>query len=98
MHQRHICSKCQHNHLLAIAFVPDRSGEADSVGRLSIASIFVGKGWFGSERFSTAGELSALVCKRCGYAELYVASPESIPVDGDYVREVIGPEPAGPSR
>jgi hypothetical protein len=64
MHQRDIRSKYQHNHLLAIAFVPDRSGEAHSVGRLNIASIFLGKGWFGGDRLSTTGELSALVHPR----------------------------------
>ena len=32
------------------------------------------------------------MCRKCGYTELYTTDAPLIPVDGKYVREVIGPE------
>jgi len=42
-------------------------------------------------RLFTAGDLDAGVCRRCGYVELYCTDPEKIPIDGVYVRELVGP-------
>jgi len=44
---------------------------------------------------SSAGELSAGVCRLCGYTELYTKDPQNIIVDGVNVREVIA-SPAKP--
>ncbi len=33
--------------------------------------------------------MSAAVCRKCGYTELYVKDPASIPVDGVRVREAV---------
>jgi predicted nucleic-acid-binding Zn-ribbon protein len=91
MRKHHVCPKCRHNHILLIESVP-YPGEYEAETRhLHIAEIFVGEGWLG-DKTSRAGKLSAAVCRRCGYAELYVTDAPLIPVDGRYVREVVGPE------
>jgi len=38
------------------------------------------------------GAIEAAVCRNCGYMELYVKDPNTIPVDGVSVREIVGPE------
>jgi hypothetical protein len=60
---------------------------------MHIAVAFAGDGWF-DDKTKSAGILTAAVCKQCGYTELYTFDPALIPVDGKYVREVVGPEPA----
>jgi hypothetical protein len=40
-----------------------------------------------------AGALCAAVCRQCGYTEPHTEDPQSIHVDGDYVREIVGPAP-----
>jgi hypothetical protein len=42
--------------------------------------------------------LSTAVYRRCGFTELYTKNPAEIPVDGNYVREVVGPESPPPYR
>ncbi len=48
-------------------------------------------------RYVGVGELTAYVCKGCGYTELYAADPQDIHVDGVVVRE-LGVDAAGPYR
>lgn len=60
---------------------------------LSIAFVNVKKAWLSDKNLERAGEVEAAVCKRCGYTELYVRDPEEIPVDGNHVREAVGPTP-----
>ena len=55
-------------------------------------------GSFFSSHVAAAGIVEAFVCRRCGLTELYTRDPESIEVDGDLVREIIGPAPAAPYR
>lgn len=90
MQHRHLCPKCGHNHILLIARVADGLYSAAKVMNLAIVP-------FG-DAVTTHGPLSAATCRRCGFTELYVAHPETIPVDGTYVREVVGPEPTAPYR
>ena len=89
MRTTHTCPKCRHRRLLSIAAVADDG----SLGGLLIAKVPHGRG-----SFRGAGNASAMVCKGCGYAEIYVFEPESIPVDGQYVVEVEGEEDHGPYR
>jgi predicted nucleic-acid-binding Zn-ribbon protein len=96
MRRRHVCPKCQHNHILLIESVPDTGEISTEIRPLHIAEVFAGDGWFG-DKTRTAGRLSAAVCRACGYAELYVTDAPLIPVDGRYVREVVGPEPGDQS-
>lgn len=93
MRQRHVCPKCQHNHILLIESVPDTGEHFSEIRQLNVATTLAGQGWFGNDKVATAGKLSAAVCKQCGYTELYTNQPELIPIDGRYVREVVGPEP-----
>jgi predicted nucleic-acid-binding Zn-ribbon protein len=91
MRKRHVCPKCQHNHILLIERVPDTGEYSTEIRHLHIAEIFVGEGWLG-DKTDRAGKLSAAVCRACGYTELYTTGAALIPVDGKYVREVVGPE------
>ena len=104
------CPKCQHNHILFLTQVADRydSGGADSnalkKGPLKFSSAWrIGlmpapnAGIF-TLRPMTAGVVQAYVCKACGYTELYTRDPGSIPVDGEIVQELVGPESEGPYR
>lgn len=49
------------------------------------------RGFLGPEVL-LAGFVEAYVCRQCGFVELYVKDPESIPTDGEIVRELVGPE------
>jgi predicted nucleic-acid-binding Zn-ribbon protein len=98
MRKTGICPKCEHQHTLLVATVADMGEFATEVRPLHVARISMGQRMFGGEKLAAVGELSAVVCKACGYTELYVQNPGSIPVDGKYVRER-GPVPGtGPHR
>jgi predicted nucleic-acid-binding Zn-ribbon protein len=97
MRESCVCPKCHHNRILQIAAVPDADGD-NGTRNLHIAVTFAGRGWLGGDQTTTAGTLSASVCRRCGYTELYTDSPATIPIDGRYVKELVGPEPEGPYR
>jgi predicted nucleic-acid-binding Zn-ribbon protein len=89
MRTRHVCSKCGHNRILLIAVVPEIAGSSVRVP-MTIATVVTGKTFMGDDKLGSAGELSAAVCRACGYTELYVSEPASITVDGKMVREVVG--------
>jgi predicted nucleic-acid-binding Zn-ribbon protein len=93
MRKRHVCPKCQHNRILLVESVADAGSHRWDVNPANVAIALAEPGITVG-----AGKLSAAVCRSCGYTELYAADPASIPVDGKYVREVIGPEPVGPYR
>jgi predicted RNA-binding Zn-ribbon protein involved in translation (DUF1610 family) len=97
MRDSYVCPKCQHNHILKVAAVPDLDGD-NGIKNLNIAVTFAGKGWLGDDKTTTAGTLYAFVCRRCGFTELYTDAPGLIPIDGRYVKELVGPEPEGPYR
>lgn len=97
MRKRHVCPKCQHNKILLVASVADELGGNTFPEPLHVAVIPDGMGFFGAKT-AKAGKLSAVVCKQCGYTELYVADPASIPVDGTHVSEVTGPGSDAPYR
>lgn len=99
MRKRHVCPKCRHNHILIIEAVPDTGEYSTEIRHLHVAVVFAGDGWFG-DKTQTAGKLSACVCRQCGYTELYTRDAPLIPVDGKYVREVVGPKQVdeGPYR
>ena len=84
------CPKCKQFKILFIDRVPDTGEFVSEVRDLHIAVTSTGEGWLG-EKLGRAGKLSAVVCKTCGYTELYTSNPGQIPVDGKYVREEVGP-------
>jgi predicted nucleic-acid-binding Zn-ribbon protein len=86
-----ICPKCQHDHTLLVARVADTGEYASDVRDMELA-VVIGHGFFGGEKRDRAGVLSAVVCQACGFTELYVADPGSIPIDGTYV-ELRAPAP-----
>lgn len=44
---------------------------------------------------SSAGELEAGVCRRCGYTELYTKNAADIIIDGVHVRELVASPATG---
>ncbi len=95
MRTSRVCPKCQHTTILLIASVPETQ-DYNALRPMHIATIAAGKTFMGDVKKGTAGAVSAAVCRGCGYAELHVDDPGSIPVDGELVREVTGP--ASPRR
>jgi ribosomal protein S27AE len=108
MRDRHVCPKCNHNHILHLPEVADRVGDgAEPVGgrkrnESERTSSFAWRLARHAEAYRTlglpsiketvAGLVEAYVCKKCGFTEFYARDPESIPVDGTYIRELVGPE------
>lgn len=97
MKRTHRCPKCAHNRILYIAQVADLDDRKSSshaspmkLARIEkeLGSVFGGQ----TSSIDVAGEIEAGMCRSCGYVELYVKDPASIPVDGRLVRELVGPE------
>ena len=86
MRQKSICPKCECTEILEIAEVPDKGEFEQEVRKLNVATISKGRSLFGSDRKRAVGDLRAVVCRRCGYTEFYTRNPQSIPVDGKYVK------------
>jgi predicted nucleic-acid-binding Zn-ribbon protein len=88
------CPKCKHDRILYIDKVADRleSATTDYSAPMRVAYYKRPVGnVFGMALTSSAsaGELSAGVCRLCGYTEFYTKDPQNIIVDGVNVREVI---------
>lgn len=90
MKTTHVCPKCRGTRLLLVDRMPDAS---DNGGwdELKVART-TRKGVFGFELLDAVGALSAIVCRECGYTELYTNGADQIPVDGTHVREITGPK------
>jgi hypothetical protein len=97
MRERCVCPKCQHNHILFIGEVPELDENGIHPAMIAV-TLLRGAGWFGGDQLGTAGRLQACVCRRCGFTEFYTLGPQTIPIDGKLVRELVGPEPEGPYR
>ena len=91
-----ICPKCRNNQLVHVGSVAD-VGHAGGIAEMYLAVVHVGDGFFNEIR-ARAGKLSAVVCRRCGFTELYVLDPDRLQPDGKYITEVTGPSPSGPVR
>ena len=98
MRKSGICPKCSSNQLLHVGAVADTGEYADQIRPMQLAVLFTGHGFFGDEKMSKAGQLSAVVCKGCGFVELYVLDPEQIKPDGKYVTDISGPTSSSPHR
>jgi predicted nucleic-acid-binding Zn-ribbon protein len=98
MRKSGICPKCSSNQMLHVGAVAD-TGESHVIVRpMNLAMLFTGTGFFGDEKNSSAGRLTAVVCKGCGFAELYVLDPDNIKPDGKYVTDISGPTSSSPHR
>ena len=90
MRETHVCPRCRHDHVLLIERIPDTDGSPYTIGSLHVMGrITKSAGFISDPEAEFAGKLQAVVCKRCGYTELYALHPEKIPVDGKHVREVV---------
>ena len=114
MRSKQRCVKCNSTHLLYIKEVADRVGEMGEGlghGRETGALPDRSKPWriarlptpeeqrsWLASNDATAGTVEAFICRGCGYTELYTRAPETIPIDGEYIVEINGPEPDGPFR
>ncbi|UJR83221.1 hypothetical protein [Sandaracinus amylolyticus] len=92
MKRTHRCPKCGYGRILHIATVADRAGDLTSGASTPMKLAHMTEQLLGVfVRSHSAGELEAGVCRRCGYTELYVKDPGSIPIDGVHVRELVAP-------
>jgi hypothetical protein len=100
------CPGCSGNRILHVREVADRtSDESERVGKADAPHVqAISAAWriarvreeyralgIPAVRESVAGLVEAYVCKRCGLTELYTLEPEKLPVDGVYVKELVGP-------
>jgi len=99
------CPKCSGRELLHVTQLADRVGdmggarmdhgedprpEAAQFYPTRIARVPNPDGSFWASHVLGAGLLEAIVCRACGYTELYTRDPASIPVDGTVVRLLDG--------
>lgn len=91
MKSKHVCPKCDHNKILYVPIVVDRSGQGNFVHAMKVAP--VKKEGFLLEYLGSEGNLEAYICKGCGYTEFFTRNVEEIPVDGELVSELTGPAP-----
>jgi predicted nucleic-acid-binding Zn-ribbon protein len=96
MRKTGICTKCHHTELLEILAVPEW-GEI-SARPMDLAMRLKGTGWLGGENHESVGRLTAYMCRKCGYTELYTADPEAVVPDGKYIFEYSGPTSTDPYR
>ncbi len=89
--KRGLCIKCGHDHVLRVANTADHAEERfpqpQLIARVRIQGVVTSRGL-----------LEAYICRKCGFTELYTQDPWSIPVDGDWVREIVPPSGEGPFR
>lgn len=83
------CPKCDGQSLLFLREVADATGGFGGFTAWRLVQSADGR--------SACGYVQALVCRGCGFTELYVYDPESIPVDGDRV-VAFGATPRSPFR
>jgi predicted nucleic-acid-binding Zn-ribbon protein len=98
MRKTGICPKCTHNQLVHIGGVADTGDSAFEIRAMHLAIVSTGTSLFGGEERRRAGRLSAVMCRGCGYTELYVLDPESVQPDGKYITELNGPSSNEPYR
>jgi len=110
MKRSHTCPKCSCSRLLHLTQVADQVGEfgdeinqglepglqRDRSAAWRIARVPAEWSLWKINQ-ATAGVVEAFVCRECGYTELYTIDPESIPVDGEIVKEITGTT-TGPFR
>jgi predicted nucleic-acid-binding Zn-ribbon protein len=75
MRTRHICPKCDHDEILYLPQLADR--DDDDVVRPLVAHV-VHYDWKDDLEM---GKISAFVCRKCGYTELYTKDAGQLPVD-----------------
>ncbi len=98
MRKTGICPLCTLDHTLLVDRIADTGEWESEIRDMHLAVVHEGTGFFGDEKRARAGKLSAVVCRKCGFTELYVKDPERIPVDGKFIVER-GPVPStGPHR
>lgn len=113
MKQSRTCPKCKHNRVLFIDQIADQTGDNSGLTLKDgtedgpkpqqalpwkIARTKNPNKGFWAPEVLTAGLVEAYVCRGCGYTELYTKDPSKIPIDGEYVRELVGPEKDDPYR
>ena len=101
MRKTHRCPKCDHDRVLHVAQVADRTGatrkalDADhptfddgTFHPWRIARVWNPEQGFFDGPDAAAGLVEAFICRACGYTELYTRGIEQLEPDGEYVREL----------
>jgi predicted nucleic-acid-binding Zn-ribbon protein len=94
MREQHQCPKCTAKRILRVAQIEDK---APGEGAVLAVRSRIRDGEDGLGEWVNIGVFEAIVCARCGFTELYIRSPEKIPVDGRIV-SVLEASDRGPYR
>jgi len=79
------CPKCNHTEILSVKVVPDTGETRNEIRPMHVAKYKSGQSLLSGEKFSVAGQLTAAVCRKCGFTEMYATDPDKIPVDNIHV-------------
>lgn len=79
-----VCTKCGSKDLLAVSCVT----AGKYTPRETVDFVRRGVQFQGLQLGLPQDQLEMLVCRDCGFSELYVKDPKSIPVDGAVVRSI----------
>ena len=85
------CPKCDGRDLLHIPRLVDFQNSV-------IAAHVSSEDWASSGQMTVSGVVQAIICRACGFMELYAAEPEKIPVDEIVGAERIRPRNESPYR
>lgn len=99
MRKSGICPKCTSNQVLHVGAVADTAGKYGGIhSHMYLAIMVTGQGLLGGDKESTVGRVSAVMCRQCGFTELYVIDPENVRPDGKYITDLSGPKSTTPHR
>lgn len=95
MRDQRQCPKCSAKRILRVSRIEDKA--PGGKGAVLAVRSRVRDGDEGLGEWVNIGVFEAIVCARCGFTELYIQSPETIPVDGRIV-SVLEASDRGPYR
>lgn len=91
-----VCPLCDHDE--AIEAVPNEFGFS-GYSATQLAVTHRAEGVDRKRRDYPVGKLMLYVCRKCGHAQWFAATPEKIPIGDDYQTKLIqGRPPQGPFR
>lgn len=85
------CPKCGWHEIVALPRLVDYQESA-------IAAHVRVDEWSSSGELKVAGKMRALICRSCGFTELYAVDPQKIPVDEIEGAFIVTPQEKDPYR
>jgi len=94
------CALCDHDEVVA-SRLTEFSGDRDLNARpLAITHAVKKSSWFGDrpDPDRGIGILTAYMCRRCGFVQMFASQPASVPIDDGETELVKGKPPPAPYR